>query len=93
MLNENIKQLRQARGISQVELAKELNVTKQCVSIWENDNIQPSVEMRVKLAKFFGVTTDFLLDLQTKDFLLVEGLSREQLAHLRLLIEDLKNAR
>jgi transcriptional regulator with XRE-family HTH domain len=93
MLNENIKQLRQARGISQVELAKELNVTKQCVSNWENDNIQPSVEMLVKLAKFFGVTTDFLLDLQTKDFLLVEGLSREQLAHLRLLIEDLKNAR
>ena len=50
MLNENIKKLRLARGISQVELAAELNVSKQCVSNWENDNIQPSVEMLVKIA-------------------------------------------
>ena len=60
-ISENIRQLRIAKGINQVELAKELGVTKQCVSNWENDNILPSIEMLIKIADFFGVSTDFLL--------------------------------
>ena len=53
MLNQRIRQLRQARSMSQVDLAKRLNVTKQSVSNWENDNIQPSIEMLVKLSAVF----------------------------------------
>lgn len=45
MLNERIKELRLAHGMTQVELARELSVSKQCVSNWENNNIQPSVDM------------------------------------------------
>lgn len=41
MLNQQIRLMRLSRKMSQVELAKELNVTKQSVSNWENDNIQP----------------------------------------------------
>ena len=63
MLNEKIKSLRQSYRLNQVELGKALGVTKQCVSNWENDNIQPSVEMLVKLAKFFNVSADYLLDI------------------------------
>ena len=50
MLNERIKQLRLTRGLSQVELSKLLNVSKQSVSNWENDNIQPSIEMLLKIS-------------------------------------------
>ena len=53
MLNERIREVRNLNNISQVELAKKLGVTKQSVSNWENDNIQPSVEMVVKIAKVF----------------------------------------
>lgn len=91
MLNENIKKLRLARGISQVELANQLNVSKQCVSNWENDNIQPSVEMLVKLARFFGVSTDYLLDINTQASIIVDGLTECEIAHLKLIIEDLKS--
>lgn len=90
MLNENIKKLRLARGISQVELALELNVSKQCVSNWENDNIQPSVEMLVKIARFFGVSTDYLLDMDSRESIFLDGLTDRQIAHLRLIAEDLK---
>ncbi len=90
MLNENIKKLRLAQGISQVELAQKLNVSKQCVSNWENDNIQPSVEMLVKLARFFGVSTDYLLDIDTRESIFIDGLSEKEAAHLRLIAEDLK---
>ena len=50
MLNIKIRELRSSYNMSQVELAKALGVSKQCVSNWENDNIQPSIEMLVKLA-------------------------------------------
>ena len=61
MLNERIRELRRAFGLSQAELAGAMNVSKQCVSNWENDNVQPSIDMLVKLADYFRVTTDYLL--------------------------------
>ena len=89
MLNQRIRQLRQARSMSQVDLAKRLNVTKQSVSNWENDNIQPSIEMLVRLSAVFSVSTDYLLGLDSSEHLDVSGLPEEVVVHLRLLVEDL----
>lgn len=89
MLNEKIKKLRLSYRLTQVELAKELGVSKQCVSNWENDNIQPSVEMLIRLAQFFNVGTDDLLGLKTERTVSVEGLTEEEIAHVKLLIHDL----
>lgn len=91
MLSDKIKTLRTARGINQIELAKSLGVTKQCVSNWENDNIQPSVEMLIKIASFFMVTTDYLLGLETERKLILSGLTEKQIAHLSLIIDDLQS--
>ena len=55
MLSSQIRQLRTARNLSQVQLAKALGVTKQSVSNWENNNIQPSIDMLVKIARFLCV--------------------------------------
>ena len=63
MFGEIIKKIRTTRNLSQVQLAKELNVSKQTVSNWENDNILPSIEMLVKISHFFSVSTDYLLEL------------------------------
>ena len=54
MLSEKIRELRKSHRISQVELAQVLCVTKQSVSNWENDNIQPSIDMLIKIAKYSG---------------------------------------
>jgi len=91
MLNQRIRELRCACGWSQVELAKRLGLSKQTVSNWENDNIQPSIEMLVRLSKVFGVSTDYLLGLEQIPRLNIEGLPTEMIAHLALLIEDYKN--
>ena len=90
MLNEQIKLLRMQRGINQVELAKSLGVTKQSISNWENDNIMPSVEMVIKIARFFNVSTDFLLGLPSEKTLKTDGLSELQIAHLQTIINDLR---
>lgn len=88
MLGERICALRKERGWSQVELAKKLNVAKQTVSNWENENIQPSIEMLVRLAKIFDVSTDYLLGLDAIPHLNTDGLPANVIAHLALLIED-----
>ena len=90
MLNQRIREVRQARGMSQVELAGLLGVTKQSVSNWENDNIQPSIEMLVKLAQTLSVSADYLLGLEGRQTLDVSGLSPQAVGHLQLLIEDIK---
>lgn len=89
MLNERIKELRILNGMSQVDLAARLGISKQSVSNWENDNIQPSIDMLLKLARLFSVSTDYLLGLETRRYLEVSGLSETQLTHLQQIIDDL----
>lgn len=89
MLCDKIKELRKSHGKSQVEIANELSVTKQTVSNWENNNIQPSVDMLVKIADYFGVSTDYLLERNEKNTLNVEGLSLTEIAHIEQIIKDL----
>ena len=89
MLNRNIRTLRLRRGLNQTELASALGVSKQTVSNWENDNILPSVDMLLRLSKFFSVSTDFLLGLDHKKYIQVDHLSDEKLSHLQQIINDL----
>ncbi len=91
MLNDRIKELRQARHMTQVELAKALGLTKQCVSNWENDNVAPSVEMLVKIADYFCVSTDYLLGRDESLNLNVSELTTDEIVHIQQLINDLKN--
>ena len=88
-LNENILQLRTARNLSQVDLAKALGVTKQSISNWENNNIQPSIDMLIHLAKFFYVSTDYLLGLEQRKYIEISGLTDQQLAHISAIINDI----
>ena len=89
MLNENIKRLRLARGLNQVEFARVMGVSKQCVSNWENDNVMPSIEMLIKIADFFNVTTDYILGRNERTYIDVTGLSDEQISHISLIVSDI----
>ena len=51
MLNENIRNLRKAKGLSQEELAIKLNVVRQTVSKWEKGLSVPDSSMVVLLAE------------------------------------------
>ena len=91
MLGIRIKDLRKEFGLSQVELAMRMEVTKQTISNWENENIQPSIDMLVGLSNVFNVTTDYLLGLDDVPRLSIEGLPMSFAAHLAQLIEDFRN--
>ncbi|MBD5460495.1 MAG: helix-turn-helix transcriptional regulator [Lachnospiraceae bacterium] len=88
-LNENIKRLRLAKNLSQVDLAKALGVTKQSVSNWENNNIQPSIDMLIRLSVFFSVSTDVMLGQEQRKYIEITGLTDSQLAHVTAVINDI----
>ena len=90
MFDERIRELRHSLGINQVEFGKRLNVTKHCISNWENNNIMPSIDMLIRISKTFSVSADYLLGLKNRQTLDVSGLSAEQILHLQALINDLK---
>lgn len=64
MLGKKIKELRNEKGITQEQLAKELNVTRSAVGLWEVDNTDPDIKNIIAIAKYFDVTTDFLFGLE-----------------------------
>ncbi len=92
MFSERIKYLRESLGINQVEFGHKLNVSKQCISNWENNNIQPSIDMLIKIATTFSVSADFLLGLNDQQTVDVSGLSTNQVLHIQALINDLKES-
>src|SRR5690554_6765190 len=53
--------LRKQKNWSQVELAKQINASREIISRYERNESQPSIDMILKMANVFGVTVDFLL--------------------------------
>lgn len=93
MLGDRIKLIRKANKLNQVEFGKILNVTKQTVSNWENNNIQPSAEMVKKIAIKFGVSSDYILELESirpNIIFLNKGLPIDKVAHIQFLIKDME---
>ena len=61
MLNENIRELRKSKGLSQEELAIKLNVVRQTVSKWERGLSVPDAEMLLSLGEVFDTPVSALL--------------------------------
>ena len=58
---DNLKELRLEKGLGQVELAKEIGVSKGVISLWENGLREPNMYSLILLAKFFKITIDELV--------------------------------
>lgn len=58
---EKLKLLRYERGLTQDDIGYLLNVTKSCISCYENGTRQPSVDILLELADYFQVSIDFLI--------------------------------
>ena len=61
MLNENIKAIRKAKGLSQEELAIKLNVVRQTISKWENGLSVPDSDMLISISEIFETPVSALL--------------------------------
>ncbi len=61
MIGQNLKKIRKSKGITQQKLASDFNVAIGTISMWESDKRDPDSYTIAKLAKYFGVSVDYLL--------------------------------
>ena len=57
-MKNRIEELRNAKGVRQEELARELGVSRQTISSLENGRYNPSILLAYKVAVFFGLTIE-----------------------------------
>ena len=61
--SEKVKELRKEKGLTQAEIAKILNIKQQSYLRYEQNTAEPSFEILINIARFYGVSTDYLLGL------------------------------
>ena len=78
-INETLKQLRTKKGINQSETAEELGVSLSSYQKYERDKgcVTPSLDVLIRIADYFGVTTDYLLGREKKEQTAIEQLAGE----------------
>lgn len=67
-LPAKLTSLRKQKGMTQLELAEILNVSRQAVSRWEAGSAVPSTDNLKILSDLYGVSVDYLLDDGVDDF-------------------------
>lgn len=91
MTADKIRELRQARGWTQAELARRLNITRNGVNSWEQGLSMPSPSYLVDLANIFSVSTDYLLGIEKLSSVNVTGLNSKEIALLTDMADMLRH--
>ncbi|WP_251552155.1 helix-turn-helix transcriptional regulator [Neobacillus muris] len=63
-VKNRIKEIRLEKGISQVKMAEDLQITRQTINAIENHKYNPSLELALKLIKYLDVTIDEIFELE-----------------------------
>lgn len=63
-----LRELRIEKGLKQEELAQLFNVSKTTICQYETNKQEPNLTLLVEIAKYFKVTTDYLLGLENEDY-------------------------
>lgn len=103
MKGNRIKQLREEKGLKQEELAKVLLVAPSTIGMYERDEREPNDSITLKIADFFGVSTDYLLgktdirniedEFKTIYSKEIEGLTEEEIKEALEFYKMIKNRR
>ncbi|MDG0822630.1 helix-turn-helix domain-containing protein [Staphylococcus equorum] len=65
ILGEQIKKHRVLLGMTQEDLSQHLHTTRQTVSKWEKDTVEPDINMLLKLSRLFKISLDTLITGET----------------------------
>lgn len=91
MICDTIKTLRENAGYSQSTLAKKLDVTRSSVNAWEMGLSTPTTNYVVSIAKLFHVSTDYLLGIESKQCIVLDDFTKEEIKLIYDLINYFKN--
>ena len=89
---DNLKHLRKASNLTQKELGSRIGLSKAVVSKYENGMGYPTFDVLVRIAQYFGVTTDYLLGVDAGKTVNVSGLLDSQIATIHNIIAEFHKA-
>lgn len=83
-----LRELRLSKQMTQAQVAKRLNLSKTTISGYENNIKTPSIDVLVRLANLYGVTSDYILGIEKKKMLVIDGLTENEERILKALINE-----
>ena len=86
-LGQRLKDARQNAGLSQEQLAKQMGVSRQTISNWENSRSMPDVGSAVKLSGIYNITLDELLKNKSDVLKTFEDLAAKRRRFWQMLLE------
>lgn len=89
---ENLRRLRKSRNLTQQELGVKVGLSKAVISKYENGMGYPSFDVLIRIAQYFGVTTDYLLGVLESKTIDVSGLTDSQVDSIHQLISEFRKA-
>lgn len=90
MFGEKLRELRIQKNLSQKQLASILSVHKATISLYESNSRFPSIDILKAAARYFHVSTDCLLEMNSDRTLDVSGLTDEQVAIVEKMVSVLQ---
>ena len=96
MFGSKLHLLRKSKGLTRNQLAEALGISPNTIKSYESGTREPNHKMTKKIAKFFGVTTDFILEASEvyedeKDLIITAaGLSPEDKKRIIEIIKTFK---
>ena len=61
---ERLKELREAKNLTQYELSKQIEISTACINRWEKNLRIPNIDSIILLCKFFNCSADYLIGLE-----------------------------
>lgn len=89
-MGSKLRRLRKAKRMTQEELGRAIGVSNVMISSYELSTRQPAYKVMIRLARFFGVSIDYLIGIDKELSLSVEGLSEKHIALVMSVIDQLK---
>ena len=87
-IGTKLRHLRSQRDMSQVTLATRLGVSKSVVSSYENGIHLPPYDVLIQMARIFGVSTDYLLGMNSGCTISVDGLTDTQIEAVTMIVRS-----
>lgn len=91
--SEKLRTLREARGLTQLQVANRIGVSKAMISAYETASKAPSIEVLIRLSRLFGVSVDYLVCVDAPKYINVSELDDESAALIATLVSKMKTAK
>ena len=88
-----LRELRIKKKLSQAQVAKRLNVTNSTICSYEANTRFPSTDMITQLALFYNVSADYLLGIENRSMVCVDGLTERQVDIVTSLISEFRSGK